>query len=61
MKSLDSLKPKTLEGVKRLAKQIGKERGIGHAQALEAAAQQAGFANYQACRQALEAAAGGGR
>lgn len=47
------LKPTTMEGLKRLAKRIKRERGIQHADALEAAAQQAGFPSFKAARAAL--------
>ena len=51
--SLEELKPKTIDGLKGLAKRIKKRDGISHSQALEAAAQQAGFLAYQAARNAL--------
>lgn len=42
----DHIKPSTLKGIKRLAKQIGRDQGIRHTAALEVAARQAGFTNY---------------
>lgn len=47
------LKPTTMDGLKRLAKRIKRERGIQHAEALEVAARQAGFASFHAARAAL--------
>lgn len=49
----ETLRPTTLEGIKRLAKRIGREQGLRHAEALEVAAKQAGYATYHAARQAL--------
>lgn len=50
--------PSTLEGVKRLATQIRKERGIKHTSALNLAAQAANCANYTHAQRTLPA---GGR
>jgi len=50
MTDLDALRPKTLEGVKRLAKQLKKRDGIQYADALDLAAQQAGCANFETAR-----------
>lgn len=50
MSDLDALRPKTLEGVKRLAKQLKKRDGIQYADALDLAAQQAGCADYRTAR-----------
>ncbi len=47
------VRPSTLEGVKRLATQIGKERGIKHAIALDLAARAANCANYTHARRTL--------
>lgn len=49
----DHLRPKTLRGIKNLAKTLKKRDGIPHAQALEAAARQAGWDCYERARQAL--------
>jgi hypothetical protein len=42
-----SLRPFTLAGIKKLAKSIGRDRGIPHYQALDVAAQQAGYQNIR--------------
>lgn len=42
----DHLKPRTLVGIKKLAKTIKKCDGITHAKALEVAARQAGWSSY---------------
>lgn len=52
------VRPSTLEGVKRLATQIRKERGIKHTSALNLAAQAANCANYTHAQRTLPA---GGR
>ena len=49
-----SIRPATLAGIKRLAKIIKRERGISHAQALDAAAQAGDFENFKDARNALE-------
>jgi hypothetical protein len=49
--------PSSIEGIKRLAKSIKRERGIPHMQALDAAAQSAGYHNLQHAKNALAAAA----
>ena len=49
----DDLRPTTLEGVKRLAKRIGRERRLPHSKALEVAARQAGFPSFAAARARL--------
>lgn len=49
----DNVSPSTLEGVKRLATQIKKERGIKHANALELAAQAANCENFRHARRVL--------
>jgi hypothetical protein len=43
---LAHLRPTSLDGVKRLARQIGKRDGCSHGRALNLAAEQAGFANF---------------
>nr|WP_294525503.1 DUF5623 domain-containing protein [uncultured Rhodopila sp.] len=47
------VRPSTLKGVKRLATQIRKERGIKHSEALELAAQAATCANYRHAQRKL--------
>ncbi|WP_454748927.1 DUF5623 domain-containing protein [Ciceribacter selenitireducens] len=47
------VRPKTLDGIKRLAAEIGKERGIKHSVALNLAAQAASFANFRHAQKAL--------
>lgn len=49
----DQIRPTTLEGIKKLAKNIGRSRNLQHARALELAACQAGFASFAAARAAL--------
>ena len=44
--SSEAIRPSTMDGIKRLAKSIKVERGIQHTQALDAAAQVAGFQNF---------------
>ena len=48
-----SIKPTTLDGIKRLAKAIKRDTGLQHAKALEAAAAQAGYPSFHAARAAL--------
>jgi hypothetical protein len=45
--SSEAIRPTTLEGIKRLAKLLKTERGIQHIQALDVAAQAAGFQNFR--------------
>jgi len=52
MESKD-LHPSTLAGIKKLASVIGRERGIPHHDALEAAAKQAGYQNIRHARRVL--------
>lgn len=49
------VRPSTLEGVKRLAAQFRKERGIKHAKALDLAARAANCANYTHAQRTLPA------
>jgi hypothetical protein len=49
------VRPSTLEGVKRLAAQLRKERGIKHANALDVAARAANCANYSHAQRTLPA------
>lgn len=52
--SADPIQPSTLAGIKRLAKTIKRERGISHAEALDAAAKAGGFQNFRNARNVLE-------
>lgn len=45
--SSESIRPSTLDGIKRLAKSLKVERGIQHVRALDEAAQAAGFQSYR--------------
>lgn len=45
--------PKTIDGIKRLAKFIKKRDGIKHHEALNKAAEQAGFRNFKHAQNAL--------
>lgn len=45
-RKLEDIKPTTFEGIKSLAKQIKRELEFTHAQSLDAAARQAGFAHF---------------
>jgi hypothetical protein len=51
----NNIRPSTLEGVKRLATRIKKERGVKHSNALDLAAQSANCANYRHARRTLPA------
>lgn len=48
-----AIRPSTLDGIKRLAKSLKRERGIQHARALDEAAQAAGFQNFRHASNAL--------
>jgi len=52
--SADPIRPTTLAGIKRLAKTIKRARGISHAEALDAAANEGGFQNFRNARNILE-------
>ncbi|WP_158693414.1 DUF5623 domain-containing protein [Neorhizobium alkalisoli] len=52
-----SVRPTTLEGIKRLAKLLSKEQGVPHSSGLDLASHQAGFANYQNARRNLRSSA----
>ena len=43
---LDRIRPRTLSGVKQLARKLREQRGISHQTALDTAARQAGFSCY---------------
>lgn len=49
----DRKPPTTLEGVKRLAKRLKRENGITHTRALNRAAEQAGFIDFDDARRKL--------
>lgn len=49
------IKPKTVSGIKQLAKRIADEQGIRHTEALEVASRQAGFENFKHAKRKLEA------
>lgn len=53
--SSEAIRPSTMDGIKRLAKSLKVERGIQHAQALDAAAQAAGFENFRHAGNVLRA------
>jgi hypothetical protein len=46
-RDLSTIRPTTIDGIKRLARQIHKAGDIPHHEALELAAKQAGFENYR--------------
>lgn len=46
-RDLSTIHPTTVDGIKRLAKQIKKANNGPHHEALDAAAKQAGFDNYR--------------
>lgn len=48
-----NVRPRTLEGIKSLAAQLGKERSIKHAMALDLAAQAANFSNFRNAKRML--------
>jgi hypothetical protein len=56
--STSSIPPSTVDGIKRLAKTMGRERGITHTQALEVAAHEAGFQNFLHAKRAITKHAG---
>jgi hypothetical protein len=51
--SSETIRPSTMDGIKRLAKSIKIERGIQHTPALEVAAKSAGFQNFKHARNVL--------
>lgn len=53
-KSIDQLKPRTIRGIKRLAKRISKAEEIQYTAALNRAAKQAGFDNFLAANAAFK-------
>lgn len=48
-----TLRPSSIEGIKRLADRIKRDQAIKHADALERASQAAGYSNYPHARHAL--------
>lgn len=54
--SSEAIRPSTIDGIKRLAKSLKIEQSIQHAQALDAAAQAAGFQNFRHAGNVLRAA-----
>ena len=52
---IDDLRPTTLDGVKSLAAQLSKERGIQHLKALDFAARAANCENFKHARHTLPA------
>jgi hypothetical protein len=54
MDTKPSVHSTTLPGIKRAAKTIKRERGISHAEALDAAAQAAGYQNFRHARNSME-------
>lgn len=50
----DDFTPRTVTGIKILAKKLKKRDGIRHAEALDAAARQGGWNSYADAREALE-------
>lgn len=52
MSNLD-VRPSTMEGIKRLAKSIKREKNLTHAKALDQAAQAAGFEDFQHAHKTL--------
>jgi hypothetical protein len=52
---IENIHPKTLDGVKRLATQLKKSRGIKHSDALDLAAQAANFTNFRHALRTLPA------
>lgn len=55
--SSEAIRPSTLDGIKRLAKSLKIERSIQHVQALDDAAQAAGFQNFRHASNVLRTAA----
>lgn len=53
MTDINDLKPKTMSGIKSLARKIKKRNGLTHAAALDTAAKKAGFASWLAARHEL--------
>jgi hypothetical protein len=53
-KSIEQIKPRTIRGIKRLAKRISKADQILYTSALNKAAKQAGFDNFLAANEAFK-------
>lgn len=56
-----SVHPSSLDGIKRLAKAIKRDKGISHAEALDAASQAGAFHNFRHARHQLSASKGAGQ
>lgn len=54
LEELQKLRPTTLDGIRGLATQLKKAKGIQHAKALDEAARQVGYNGYQAAHRALK-------
>jgi hypothetical protein len=55
--SIENIRPSSMVGIKRLAKSLKVERGIQHTQALDKAAQLAGFQNFRHASKLLDSEA----
>lgn len=53
VRDLSTIRPTTLDGIKRLATQIKKRDDIAHSAALDAAARQAGYSSFAHARKEL--------
>lgn len=53
--SNETIRPSSMEGIKRLAKSIKREQGIGHQHALDKAARRGGFQNFRHADNVLRA------
>jgi hypothetical protein len=56
MNAIDLIRPTTMVGIRRLAKQIKKAKGVTHAEALDQAAVAAGYQNFRHARRMLDEA-----
>lgn len=52
--NLSAITPATLDGIKQLAKKISRVQGMPHVKALDVAARQAGYENFQHARKELK-------
>ena len=50
MEDLDHLKPRTVDGIKRLARQLKNRDGIAYYRALQLAAKQAGWPSFESAQ-----------
>lgn len=53
LEHIQALKPTTLSGIKSVAKQLNRATGLQHSRALDAAARQAGHADWRAAHATL--------